>query len=80
MLYPFVSVIDTTNVSEPIGPATTSSVKMRTGAVVSTTIVVPLLADVFHARSVCVAVNVTGPSERAVNTTDQLPDPSTTAL
>jgi hypothetical protein len=80
VLYPFVSVIDTTNVSEPIGHATTSSVKMSTGATVSTMIVVLLLADVFPARSVCSAVNVIGPSERAVKITDQFPDPSTTAL
>ena len=73
-------MIAITNVSAPIGHATTLSVNDITGFVVSTMIVVLVLGDVFPAVSCCVAVNVTGPSERAVNVTDQFHAPSTTAV
>lgn len=52
VLYWFVSVIEITNVSAPIGHARISSVKMRTGLMVSITTVVLVVPDVFHAGSV----------------------------
>ena len=71
-MYGFVSLIDKTNVSEPIGPVTISSVNVRVGSIVSMITLVASGAEL-PAGSVCDAVNVTGPSLSPENTTDQFP-------